>query len=111
VAVGVFTNDESLTELSVFGLQVSMAAFPVIGYQIVTSNFFQSIGMAGKAILLSLTRQVIFLIPCILLLPLLFQTLNFTPIWGVWWSLPLCDALAAVLAAIILNRDMRKFRV
>jgi Na+-driven multidrug efflux pump len=67
--------------------------------------------MSGKAIFLSLTRQVIFLIPCILLLPLLFQVLNFTPIWGVWWSLPICDALAAVLAAIILNRDMRKFKI
>jgi Na+-driven multidrug efflux pump len=66
--------------------------------------------MSGKAIFLSLTRQVIFLIPCILLMPLLFQTLNFTPIWGVWWSLPICDAMAAILAAIILNHDMHTFK-
>jgi Na+-driven multidrug efflux pump len=43
-------------------------------------------------------------------MPLLFQTLNFTPIWGVWWSLPICDAMAAILAAIILNHDMHTFK-
>ena len=88
----------------------------------VVGNFYTSIGLANKAIFLSLTRQVIFLIPCILCLPLLFQWLTtfasspdsliatLQPIWGVWWSLPICDAMAALLAAIILNRDMRKFK-
>ena len=77
----------------------------------VVGNFYTSIGMSGKAIFLSLTRQVLLLIPSILLLPLLFQTVEVSPIWGVWWSLPICDALAAIIAAIVLNRDMRKFSV
>ena len=109
--IRLFTHDELLIAQSVAPARVMWCTMVMVGFPMVVGNFYTSIGMSGKAIFLSLTRQVIFLIPCILLLPLLFQTLNFTPIWGVWWSLPLCDALAAVLAAIILNRDMRKFRV
>ena len=109
--IRLFTHDELLIAQSVAPARVMLCTMVMVGFPMVVGNFYTSIGLSGKAIFLSLTRQVIFLIPCILLLPLLFQTLNFTPIWGVWWSLPLCDALAAILAAIILNRDMRKFRV
>ena len=109
--IRLFTHDELLIAQSIAPARVMLCTMVMVGFPMVVGNFYTSIGLSGKAIFLSLTRQVIFLIPCILLLPLLFQTLNFTPIWGVWWSLPLCDALAAVLAAIILNRDMRKFRV
>jgi putative MATE family efflux protein len=109
--IRLFTHDELLIAQSIAPARVMLCTMVMVGFPMVVGNFYTSIGMSGKAIFLSLTRQVIFLIPCILLMPLLFQTLNFTPIWGVWWSLPLCDALAAVLAAIILNRDMRKFRV
>ena len=109
--IRLFTHDELLVAQSIAPARVMLCTMVMVGFPMVVGNFYTSIGMSGKAIFLSLTRQVIFLIPCILLMPLLFQTLNFTPIWGVWWSLPICDALAAVLAAIILNRDMRKFRV
>lgn len=109
--IRLFTHDEILIAQSIAPARVMLCTMVMVGFPMVVGNFYTSIGLSGKAIFLSLTRQVIFLIPCILLLPLLFQTLNFTPIWGVWWSLPICDALAAVLAAIILNRDMRKFRV
>ena len=109
--IRLFTHDELLIAQSIAPARVMLCTMVMVGFPMVVGNFYTSIGLSGKAIFLSLTRQVIFLIPCILLLPLLFQTLNFTPIWGVWWSLPLCDALSAVLAAIILNRDMRKFRV
>lgn len=109
--IRLFTHDELLIAQSVAPARVMLCTMVMVGFPMVVGNFYTSIGLSGKAIFLSLTRQVIFLIPCILLLPLLFQTLNFTPIWGVWWSLPLCDALAAILAAIILNRDMRKFSV
>ena len=109
--IRLFTHDEILIAQSIAPARVMLCTMVMVGFPMVVGNFYTSIGLSGKAIFLSLTRQVIFLIPCILLLPLLFQTLNFTPIWGVWWSLPICDALAAVLAAIILNRDMREFRV
>ena len=109
--IRLFTHDELLIAQSVAPARVMLCTMVMVGFPMVVGNFYTSIGMSGKAIFLSLTRQVIFLIPCILLMPLLFQALHFTPIWGVWWSLPICDALAAILAAIILNRDMRKFGV
>ncbi len=61
-----------LTELSATGLRITVMFFPIIGFQMVTSNFFQSIGMAGKAIFLSLTRQMLILLPCLLILPHFF---------------------------------------
>ena len=109
--IRLFTHDELLIAQSIAPVRVMLCTMVMVGFPMVVGNFYTSIGMSGKAIFLSLTRQVIFLIPCILLIPVLFQTIDVTPIWGVWWSLPICDALAAVLAAIILNRDMRKFKI
>lgn len=109
--IRLFTHDEVLIVQSIMPARVMLCTMVMVGFPMVVGNFYTSIGMSSKAILLSLTRQVIFLIPCILLLPILFQTLQLTPIWGVWWSLPICDAMAAILAAIILNRDIRKFKM
>lgn len=109
--IRLFTHDEVLVAQSIAPARVMLCTMVMVGFPMVVGNFYTSIGMSGKAIFLSLTRQVLLLIPSILLLPLLFQTVEFTPIWGVWWSLPICDAQAAVLAAIILNRDMRKFKI
>ena len=72
LVVGIFTSDAELTELSATGLRITVMFFPIIGFQMVTSNFFQSIGMAGKAIFLSLTRQMLILLPCLLTLPHFF---------------------------------------
>jgi putative MATE family efflux protein len=108
--IRLFTHDEVLIAQSIAPARVMLCTMVMVGLPMVVGNFYTSIGMSGKAIFLSLTRQVLLLIPCILCLPLLFQQLNITPIWGVWWSLPICDAMAAVLAAIVLNRDMRIFR-
>ena len=109
--IRLFTHDELLIAQSIAPARVMLCTMVMVGFPMVVGNFYTSIGMSGKAIFLSLTRQVLLLIPSILLLPLLFQTVEVSPIWGVWWSLPICDALAAVLAAIILNRDMRKFKI
>ena len=108
--IRLFTHDELLITQSIAPARVMLCTMVMVGFPMVVGNFYTSIGMSGKAIFLSLTRQVILLIPCILCLPLLFQQLNITPIWGVWWSLPICDALAAILATIVLNRDMRLFK-
>ena len=109
--IRLFTHDEVLITQSIAPARVMLCVMCIVGFPMITGNFYTSIGMASKAIFLSLTRQVIFLIPSILCLPLLFQALGIMPIWGVWWSLPLCDALAAILAAVIVNRDIRKFKV
>lgn len=85
LVVGIFTSDAELTELSATGLRITVMFFPIIGFQMVTSNFFQSIGMAGKAIFLSLTRQMLILLPCLLILP------HFFGVAGVWYSMPVSD--------------------
>ena len=109
--IRLFTHDDVLVAQSIAPARVMLCSMVMVGFPMVVGNFYTSIGMSRKAIFLSLTRQVLLLIPSILLLPLLFQTVAVSPIWGVWWSMPICDALAAIIAAIVLNRDMRKFRV
>lgn len=102
--VRIFTPDETLTDLAVYGMRITVMFFPLVGFQMVVSNFFQSIGMAKKAIFLSLTRQIIFLIPFLLILP------HFWGITGVWASLPAADFVAFVVAAIMLVSQIRKFK-
>ena len=105
--IRVFTNDPTLIADSILPMRIICVFMWLVGFQMVTGNFFTSIGMAGKAIFLSLTRQVIFLIPLLLLLPALF---THTPILGVWWSMPVSDALSALTAAVILWVQLGKFR-
>ena len=103
--VGIFTSDAELIELSAKGLRIVVMFFPIIGFQMVTANFFQSIGMASKAIFLSLTRQMVVLLPCLLIL------LRFFGAAGVWYSMPISDLLASLIAGTMLVWQFRKFRV
>lgn len=105
VVVSIFTSDAQLIEMSSRGLRIVVMFFPVIGFQMVTSNFFQSIGMAGKAIFLSLTRQLLILLPCLLVLP------RFWGVEGVWYSMPVSDLLASLIALVMLVMQFRKFKV
>ncbi len=102
----VFTHDKDLVAATIVPMRILCCSMFLVGFQMVTGNFFTSIGMAGKAIFLSLTRQVIYLIPLALLIPPLF----IDPIMGVWWSLPISDCLAALTAMIMLLIEIRKFR-
>jgi len=104
IVVRAFTTDNELVRLSVYGCRVSFVIFPLIGAQIVIANFFQSIGMAGKAIFLSLIRQVIVLIPCLLILP------KFFGVSGVWYSLPISDMAACVVSTVMIFNQLRKFK-
>ena len=108
--VRLFTHDAELIAQSIAPARVMLCVMVAVGFSMITGNFYTSIGMAPKAIFLSLTRQVLFLIPLILSLPLLFDYLGWTSIWGVWWALPISDTLAIIMAAILINRDMRKFK-
>lgn len=103
-AVALFTSDEELIRLASEGLRIVVIFFPIVGFQMVTSNFFQSIGMASKAIFLSLTRQILFLIPCLIILPRFFGS-N-----GVWYSMPIADFVACIVAAFMLIHQFKKFR-
>ena len=102
--VSIFTKDEELTKIAEEGFRYIVMFFPVVGFQMVASNFFQSIGMAGKAIFLSLTRQLIFLLPLLLILPQFYgQT-------GIWLSMPISDLIASILSAIMLMLQFRAFK-
>ncbi|MDX9782871.1 MAG: MATE family efflux transporter [Bacteroidales bacterium] len=103
-ASSLFTTDKALLDLAVPGMRIAFAAFPIIGFQMVSSNFFQSIGKPGMAIYMSLSRQVIFLIPALLILP------NYLGIYGVWLSFPVADTLAAVNSAFILTLHFKKIK-
>ena len=102
-AVSVFTSDSQLIEFSAKGLRMLTLAFPLVGFQMVSSNFFQCLGMVNKAILLSMSRQLLFLIPCIYVLPLLWGNI------GVWASFPISDFAAFVISAILMWDLLRKF--
>ena len=98
-----FTTDPELIEAAVYGLHIVFAVFPIVGFQMVATNFFLSIGMSKKAIFLSLTRQMLFLVPCLLILPRWFGTL------GVWISIPIADTTATIVTALVLINQFRKF--
>ena len=108
--IRLFTHDEVLIAQSITPARIMLAVMFAIGFPMITGNFYTSIGQAPKAIFLSLTRQVLFLIPLIIGLPLLFQSLGIAPIWGVWWSWPISDSLSVIIAMIVFNRDRRKFK-
>lgn len=102
--VSMFTTDSELIKLASDGLRLTVIAFPIVGFQMVVSNFFQCIGMAGRAIFFSLSRQVLFLIPGLLIFPTFFESL------GVWISMPISDFVASIVAAIMLIDFLRKWK-
>ena len=97
-----FTTDESLINMSIPALKAVILAYPIVGFQMVTANFFQSIGMPAKAIFLSLTRQVLILLPCLAIFPL-YWGVN-----GVWYSFPTADMLASLISSFMLFSQFRK---
>ena len=99
-----FTSDATMIDIAANGFTIAVVAFPIVGIGMVASNFFQSIGMAGKAIFLSLSRQVLFLIPCLVVVPLFFD------IKGVWMALPISDAISSVVSVVLIGGLIRKFK-
>ena len=100
----IFTTDAKLISMAVNGIRLNMLLFFVIGFQAVVTNFFQCIGKVRIAIFLSLSRQLLFLLPLIVVLPLIWG------IDGVWYSLPASDGIAALVAAWVIFNYMRKFK-
>jgi len=97
-----FTGNGELVDISVNGMRIVMIMFPIAGFQIVTSNFFQSIGRAKISIILTLSRQVIFLIPSLLILPNIFG------LAGVWTSIPAADFFSTIMTFYILKTQGKK---
>ncbi len=97
-----FTSDDKMIKLTSTGLHLIFAVYPIVGFQMVTSNLFQSIGYARVSIILSLSRQVIFFLPTLIILSNLFQ-LN-----GAWLATPVADILSTLLTYFILKDQMKK---
>lgn len=96
-----FTVDTALIDVTASGLRTAMGCFFVVGFQIVSTTLFQSIGAAAKSVFLSLTRQVLILIPLLLLLP---DTMG---VRGVWMSFPLSDLVATIITAAMIAWQLR----
>ena len=95
-AVGIFTNDPVLEGKASMGLRMVNMVFPIVGFQMVTTNLFQCLGMVKKSIFLSLSRQLLFLLPCIYILPPILESEA-----GVWYSFPISDAISAIITGIL----------
>ncbi len=96
-----FTSDADLVAVTVHALRLSMLAFGVVGFQIVATNFFMAIGKASQSIFLGLARQVIFLIPLLVIMP---RELGLD---GVWLSFPASDVLATVVTVVMVWLQLR----
>ncbi len=94
--VALFTHDEALAQLAVEGMKIIVIMSPIVGFQIVVGNFFQSIGMAKRSIFLSVSRQLVFLVPFLLIFP------EFLGTKGVWMSIAAADGIATITSALML---------
>ena len=103
-AVSLFTHDELMIDMASKGLIMMNCMLIFIGYPIVAGNFLQSIGMVNKSIILSLSRQVLVLIPMLYLLPMWLGE------FGIWLSFPVSDISSTILAAFMMGRLMKKMK-
>ena len=104
LVVSVFTNDPELKAIADKGLRIITLMLPLVGFQMVSTNLFQSLGMVHKSIFLSLARQLLFLVPSLYLLPLIVGR------EGVWLSFPLADAVSSMITLVMAISLTRKFK-
>ena len=94
-----FAKDESLIDLASTAIRMMMMMFPIVGFQIVVTSFFQSIGKAKVSMFLSLSRQLLFLVPALAIFSEIWG------LWGIWSAMPFSDALATVVAAVMMKKS------
>ena len=103
VATGIFTHDEELLAIAANGLTILGLGLPTVGFQMIATNFFQSLGMVRRSVILSLSRQILFLLPALYALPLWIGDK------GIWLSYPVSDVLSFILSAVMLRSLFKKF--
>jgi putative MATE family efflux protein len=96
------SSDKGLMSFGREGLQMALMALPLVGFQVVAGNFFQSMGKARIAVLLTLLRQVIILIPLLFILP------NFLGLHGIWLAMPISDTCSAIIVVFFLVNQWKK---
>ncbi len=97
-----FTSDSALLDATERSLRLCLIVFPVVGFQVISTSLFQSIGKATKSIIVGLLRQVVFLIPLLIFLPREFG------IDGVWLSFPISDFIATIVTAWLIIVQFRQ---
>lgn len=101
--IGLFSSDANLINEGIYILRIVVVFLPIIGVQMLGGGFFQAIGKAAPALILTITRQVLFLIPAAFLLPLIFG-LN-----GVWLSVPVSDFLSVAVTVFWISKEIKIF--
>jgi len=101
--MSVFSNDTEVLTNGTSALRLIFLSAPIIGFQMVTVGLYQALGKARTALILSMSRQLLFLIPLVLTLPYLYG------VKGIWISFPIADALAFLCALIVLLKDRKMF--
>lgn len=104
VLIKIFNSDPNLVDIAIPGMRIYLLMLPVVGMQVISSNYFQAIGKAKISMFLSLLRQVILLIPCILILP------NFLGLTGIWVSGALSDGLASLVTGVLFYLSIKKLK-
>lgn len=102
--VSLFTKESDLIGICSHALCIMTVVLPLVGFQMVSNNFFQSIGKARIAIFLSTNRQLLFLIPCLLVLPRYYGA------DGIWWSLPISDMISVFVVLVMIIYQLREFK-
>ena len=102
IFVRAFADDPEVIALSTYALKWTLLIMPLLGFQIVSANYFQFIGKSMVALVMTLLRQIIFLIPLYLILPEIFS-LN-----GIWFATPIADGLAVIVTTIVISWEIRK---
>ena len=104
IITSMFTTDRELMSISISGMRIMMLAVPLLGIQVISTGFFQSIGYVKTAVFLSLLRQLILIVPALIFLPMLFG------LKGIWMSIPISDTLATVISVTLLGYNCIRLR-
>lgn len=104
VAVRLFTEDPKLEEHAIYGLKIMNMAIGIISINLVASNLYQNLGMVSKSIFLSLSRQLLILVPLLYLLPLSMNEA------GVWYAFPISDIASCIISLTLITSTLGKFR-
>ena len=97
----IFTREKALLDIASFGLRINTIMFPIIGFQIISSVYFQAVGKPKLSLFISLSRQIIILIPCIIVMSRLFG------LTGIWFAAPTSDFISTVITFILIKREMK----
>lgn len=103
--IEIFTQDAELVSITVRGLKICTLMFPFLGYQIISTIYFQAIGKPKTTIFLSLSRQILFLIPIVFILS------KFWGVVGVWIAIPCSDILSVIITTIMTKKEMKNLKV